>query len=78
MRTDRSAVIGLALLCDALFGDPPNRFHPVAWMGSAIAAAKSHAPKQGNGWSFAYGAALDVAGICLTAGVGRFSFQSAQ
>lgn len=70
MRTDRSAVIGLALLFDALSGDPPNRFHPVAWMGSAIAAVKHRAPGQGNGWRFAYGAALDVTGMCLVAGIG--------
>jgi adenosylcobinamide-phosphate synthase len=70
MRTDRSAVIGLALLFDALLGDPPNRFHPVAWMGSAIAATKRHAPERGNGWRFAYGAALDVTGMCLAAGIG--------
>ena len=24
----------LALLFDLLLGDPPNRFHPTAWMGS--------------------------------------------
>ena len=70
MRTDRSAVIGLALFFDTLFGDPPNRFHPVAWMGSAIAAAKRRAPGRGSGWRFAYGAALDVTGMCLAAGIG--------
>ena len=25
-----------ALLLDWLYGDPPNRFHPTAWMGSLI------------------------------------------
>ena len=70
MRTNRSTVIGLALLLDALFGDPPNRFHPVAWMGSTIAAVKRRASKRGNGWRFAYGAALDVTGMCVVAGIG--------
>jgi len=40
----RIPVILLALLLDALFGDPPNRWHPVAWMGSAIARAQRYAP----------------------------------
>lgn len=70
MHTDRSVIIALALLLDRLFGDPPNRYHPVAWMGSAIAAAKRRAPSHGNGRRFVYGAALDVAGAALVAGIG--------
>jgi adenosylcobinamide-phosphate synthase len=26
-----------ALILDLALGDPPNRFHPTAWMGSLIA-----------------------------------------
>ena len=33
-------VLLAALAIDAAFGDPPNRWHPVAWLGSAIAAAR--------------------------------------
>jgi adenosylcobinamide-phosphate synthase len=62
--------IGLALLLDILFGDPPNRYHPVAWMGSAIAAAKRHAPAGGNAHRFIYGVALDILGAGLVAGIG--------
>ncbi|MHB9004054.1 MAG: adenosylcobinamide-phosphate synthase CbiB, partial [Coriobacteriia bacterium] len=32
----RALAIGLALSLDLLLGDPPNRFHPVAWLGSLI------------------------------------------
>lgn len=31
------AVLLLALVVDLAFGDPPNRFHPVAWLGHALA-----------------------------------------
>lgn len=34
------AVLAGALAIDLAFGDPPNRWHPVAWLGSAIAAAR--------------------------------------
>lgn len=30
-------VVILAVLIDAILGDPPNRWHPTAWMGSLIA-----------------------------------------
>lgn len=32
----RWQVIVLALLIDLLLGDPPDAYHPVAWMGIAI------------------------------------------
>ncbi len=70
MYTLRSIVIVLALLMDVLFGDPPNRFHPVAWIGAAIAAAKRHAPVGGNVRRFAYGAALDLLGAGMVATIG--------
>jgi len=31
------AVIAIALAVDLVLGDPPNRFHPVAWLGTVIA-----------------------------------------
>jgi adenosylcobinamide-phosphate synthase len=35
----------LALLLDVLFGEPPERFHPVVWMGRALAWLEVHAPR---------------------------------
>jgi adenosylcobinamide-phosphate synthase len=32
-------ILVVALLLDLTLGDPPNRFHPVTWMGHAVAAA---------------------------------------
>jgi adenosylcobinamide-phosphate synthase len=71
MSAQRQKALCLALLLDLTLGDPPNRFHPVAWMGSAIAAAKRRAPRQGRLAQLAYGAALDVGGVLAVANLGR-------
>lgn len=60
----------LALALDLLLGDPPNRWHPVAWMGAAIAAARRRAPRRGRGLPLAYGAALVIGGAAAMAGMG--------
>ena len=36
----------LALLLDLALGDPPNRYHPVAWMGSLIMAMRRLAERE--------------------------------
>lgn len=66
----RGITLGLALVLDLLAGDPPNRFHPVAWMGSLIAAGQRRAPREGRAVQLAYGAALDVCGAGAAAGAG--------
>ena len=56
----------LALLLDALLGEPPPRFHPVVWMGRYLAWAW---PKVGDFWSGAFywalGALLFTLPACL-------------
>ena len=37
--------LALAIALDLLVGDPPNRWHPVAWIGAAIALGRRHAPR---------------------------------
>lgn len=37
-------IVLLAFLIDLWLGDPPNAWHPVAWMGHVIAAGKRRAP----------------------------------
>lgn len=66
----RPLVILLALLIDLLMGDPPNRLHPVAWMGSLIAAARRYAPKTGPRAQFLYGSGIAGGGALLVAGCG--------
>lgn len=57
----------LALALDALFGDPPNRFHPVAAMGAFIRWAASRAPARGPARQIIYGAGLMLVGTALFA-----------
>jgi adenosylcobinamide-phosphate synthase len=73
MTARREKALCLALLLDLILGDPPNRFHPVAWMGSAIAAAKQHAPlpQRGHLAQLAYGALLSIGGSLAAMGLGR-------
>jgi adenosylcobinamide-phosphate synthase len=63
MKARSAGVLSLALLLDLAFGDPPNRRHPVAWMGAAITVARRHAPGQGRLASLTYGALLTVGGV---------------
>jgi adenosylcobinamide-phosphate synthase len=55
----------LALALDALFGDPPNRFHPVVAMGSFIRWFSQLAPASGNARQFIYGTVFMLIGITL-------------
>ena len=72
MNTRRGKVLCLALLLDLTLGDPSNRFHPVAWMGSAIATAKRYAPHRNNLARFAYGSVLVVGGSLTVASLSRW------
>lgn len=60
----------LALLVDSLFGDPPNDYHPVAWMGSGIGAARKRAPKTDARRQLGYGGLIAFVGVSLAAGTG--------
>ena len=70
----RLLVIILALALDHLLGDPPNRWHPVAWMGRGIAWAQQRAPgpETSPARQLLYGAGMVVGGGVLVAGVGVF------
>ncbi len=54
-------VLLLALLIDSL-GEPPNRFHPVAWMGNAIGAMQKRAPQRGRWAQFGFGGMIALGG----------------
>lgn len=60
----------LALLLDLALGDPPNRYHPVAWMGAGIGLAQRLAPRRGRCWPCLYGAVLIVSGVTLVSVIG--------
>ena len=63
-------VLPLALLLDQLVGDPPNRFHPTAWMGSLIRWLIRFRPRGNWLLEFMFGIFILLAGISLTAGAG--------
>ncbi|MBV7336037.1 adenosylcobinamide-phosphate synthase CbiB [Chloroflexi bacterium TSY] len=67
----RAAVLFIALGLDLLFGDPSNRFHPVAWMGQAIGAARKYVPKKRASLQFLYGFAISVIGVIMVSAMGR-------
>lgn len=84
----QGAILIASLFLDLTVGDPPNRFHPVAWMGSAIAAAQRHAPlflspdhehplsparRQEHGRQLAYGGLIALFGILGSFGLGRLA-----
>ncbi len=58
-----ASVVVLAFLGDILLGDPPNRFHPVAWMGNAIGLVRRSAPKSSDAVRFGWGLALVCGGV---------------
>ena len=62
MRPGRPDVIPLAVLIDLLVGELPSRYHPVAWMGAAIAAAEQRVPRQSAWTELAYGAVVALGG----------------
>lgn len=59
----------LALFFDLLLGDPPNRFHPTAWMGNLIAFLKRFRPYGNRFAEFACGIFILLIGIGLTVGI---------
>jgi adenosylcobinamide-phosphate synthase len=56
------AVVLLAIALDLALGDPPNRWHPVAWMGRVLAGGRAR-------WCHGSPLALLVRGGALTLGV---------
>ena len=60
----------LALLLDLGLGDPPNRYHPVAWMGAAIGMMRRAAPRRHHLLGLLYGAVLIVGGVTVVSILG--------
>ncbi len=60
----------LALLLDLLLGDPPNRFHPTAWMGNLIAFLLRWRPRGNRFAELAYGVFILLVGSTFSASAG--------
>ena len=65
-----AATVLLAGLLDALFGEPPNALHPVAWLGRLIAALDRRCPRGGSRHELAWGVLLVAITVAVTAAVG--------
>ena len=65
----RWLVLPLAFLIDLTLGDPDNRRHPVAWMGTMITFLQRQAPPQGRLAQFVSGSLLALGGASAWAGV---------
>jgi adenosylcobinamide-phosphate synthase len=63
-----AAAIALAVAVDLLLGDPPNRWHPVAWMGSLLGWGRRHLESGSPRALLLRGAAL-VALVAAVAGL---------
>lgn len=63
-------ILFLALAFDILFGDPPNRFHPTAWMGNLIRFLLKFRPHKNSFLEFLYGIFILLVGISLTTSAG--------
>ena len=55
MNPIRKLILALALALDLILGDPPNRFHPVAWMGRLITALKQRRPYGDHNQEYYFG-----------------------
>jgi adenosylcobinamide-phosphate synthase len=73
----RAATIGVAMILDAAFAEPPLAAHPVRWMGRYLHAAGRRVRPTPPGWALTGGAAAWAGGAALTLGaavvVGRLA-----
>lgn len=63
-------VLWVAVVIDWLSGEPPNRWHPVVWMGRLITMLRKHAPQDGNDSQFLYGTWITLFGSFLVYHIG--------
>ena len=63
-------VVLIAIVLDLGLGDPPNRFHPVAWIGRVLAAGRTGLCRGGAVRLLLSGAALTLGVTAAVAGVG--------
>jgi adenosylcobinamide-phosphate synthase len=66
-----AATVALAGLLDVAFGEPPDRLHPVAWVGGLIAVLERRRPRRRPRAELAYGwlIVLIVCGLSAALGV---------
>jgi adenosylcobinamide-phosphate synthase len=55
----------LSIFLDQLIVDPPNRYHPVAWMGNLIAWARDRSPRNNPLNELIFGAGISLVGATV-------------
>ena len=55
---EKIIVLLIALTLDLAFGEPPNTWHPVAWLGKLISLEMKPAPRRGKFRQMAYGTGI--------------------
>jgi len=58
-------LLALALFLDLAFGEPPDAFHPVAWMGKVISFLEKRGLSRPTSSHFAYGIMIAAAVVAL-------------
>jgi len=58
-------ILLIALALDLLFGEPPDSWHPVAWLGKLISATMKRAPERGSKTQLLFGIVI----VLLTTGI---------
>ena len=79
---EKIVILVIALTLDLIFGEPPNTWHPVAWLGKLISWETKLAPHRGRLRQLAYGVGmvLITLGLIVTvvffllAYLGKFNF----
>src|SRR4029450_6581782 len=66
----RPLVLLLALAIDLALGDPPSRYHPVAWLGRLLAAGQRRLCRGSPAFLLVGGAALTLAIAALAGAAG--------
>jgi len=58
-------ILALALIADFTLGDPPDTFHPVAWMGKVISFLERGRLRRGPLFQFVFGAVITLLVMAL-------------
>lgn len=69
MNWEKVLLLWLALCLDEWVGDPPNRWHPVAWLGTGIARAEKWVQRGNAQREFLAGVGIWLSGVILVGGV---------
>ena len=75
MKPSHPVTLILALAIDLLWGDPPNKLHPVAWMGTLIAKMQQYRPHGDSVKEFGFGTLLTLSGAALVARLGAIAIK---